>query len=629
MEGETKIKIRKARIYILWTAVAVFFLLIMGFIFINQPLRPTLVIEKIDDLVKVNSPLEIQFDWPVSRQAEITFEPELTGELTYKNMVIGQHFSRTVVFTPTLNFWPETTYKITISNVKNALPSLLAGREYTFTFTTEKLPEILSVTPDVTAEIQPDSEFEVSFDKSRVNLADYEFIIAPAVTADIEFDEGEKNITIKPQNLLSQGQTYQFSVWQKTIRNYYQKNETAFQSEPERKWEGSFKVREAPYLSQFLPAGQNVSLAEKISLIFNEPVNINSVKEKISILPELAGEWETDDQQTYIYKTDSLAKDTEYTVKISQGLKTLAGGYFTEDSNHTFKTVGPVKLSHSTPADGSVGVSVGGALKLVFDQNVDHLSAQSHFSIKPAKEGDFSWEGEVMIFRPKSALSFNTVYQVTMSKGVKGEGGFDSEKDFSVSFATELSVTKLSVVYHHQEHNLSCEIATLVMALAYRGVNVLEATIINYIGFDPTPKSNGVWGNPNVAFVGDIDGRQPSTGYGVYWDPIARAANQYRKAYAFTAWSVADLTAEIKKGNPVIVWGTAGSGARIDWKTPQGGNVVAVSGEHTRLVIGFIGSAENPSTIITLDPLSGERHFTASSFLWNWGLLGRSGVVVE
>jgi len=79
----------------------------------------------------------------------------------------------------------------------------------------------------------------------------------------------------------------------------------------------------------------------------------------------------------------------------------------------------------------------------------------------------------------------------------------------------------------------------------------------------------------------------------------------------------------------VVIWGTAGTGKRIDWKTPQGGNVVAVSGEHARVAIGFIGPAENPSKIITMDPLYGEKYFTRSSFEWNWGLLGNSGVVIE
>ncbi|MFA5051629.1 MAG: hypothetical protein WC544_01035 [Patescibacteria group bacterium] len=52
-------------------------------------------------------------------------------------------------------------------------------------------------------------------------------------------------------------------------------------------------------------------------------------------------------------------------------------------------------------------------------------------------------------------------------------------------------------------------------------------------------------------------------------------------------------------------------------------------GEHARVAIGFIGSADNPTKIITMDPIYGEKYFTRSSFEWNWGLLGNSGVVVE
>ena len=57
--------------------------------------------------------------------------------------------------------------------------------------------------------------------------------------------------------------------------------------------------------------------------------------------------------------------------------------------------------------------------------------------------------------------------------------------------------------------------------------------------------------------------------------------------------------------------------------------MVAINGEHTRVVIGFIGPADNPSKIITLDPLSGEKYFTKASFMSNWGLLNNSAVVVE
>jgi uncharacterized protein YvpB len=92
---------------------------------------------------------------------------------------------------------------------------------------------------------------------------------------------------------------------------------------------------------------------------------------------------------------------------------------------------------------------------------------------------------------------------------------------------------------------------------------------------------------------------------------------------------LSELLTETRKGNPVIIWGTAGSGTRIDWKTPEGQNIVAVNGEHVYVAMGFIGTPEDPKTIIVQDPLVGKRHFTKANFLWNWGLLGNSGVVVE
>lgn len=629
MAEKINIKSRKTRKIILWLSLAIFFLFLLSFIFINQPLKPNLITNKIDDRIKVDSPLEIQFDWPVSRRANITFEPEVTGELSYKNKVVADHLARTVVFTPELNFWPETTYKVKISNVKNALPSLLAAREYTFTFTTESQPKIKSVTPEVTKEINADSEFNIVLDKNSAHLAEFEYRFLPSVDFDALPSEDGKTLTLIPKSLLSQGQAYQFSIWRKKVRNFYQKNEIGFQSEPEGIWTGEYKVREAPYLSGFSPSGENIGLNEEISVIFNEPIESASFKDKVSIAPALTGDWQSEDQKTYTLKNATLVKDTNYKVLIRQGLKTVNSGYFAVDAVHTFKTIGPVKAALFSPSERAAGISVNRSLSVTFDQAVDHTSGQNHFILEPAVEGDFSWEGEVLSFKPKTALAFNTVYHLTIAKGVKGEEGFDSEVDYNISFTTELSVTKLSAFYHHQEHNLSCEAAALLMGLLYRGVSVSETALINDIGFDSTPKSGGVWGDPNVAFVGDINGRQPSTGYGVYWNPVAKAASLYRSSRVITGGKITDLTAEIQKGNPVVVWGTAGTGKRIDWKNTAGQNIVAVSGEHARLMIGFIGSADNPTKIITLDPLAGERHFTIASFLWNWGLLGSSGVVVE
>lgn len=190
----------------------------------------------------------------------------------------------------------------------------------------------------------------------------------------------------------------------------------------------------------------------------------------------------------------------------------------------------------------------------------------------------------------------------------------------------------LPVKFDKQDHALSCEVATLKMALAYRGVEVDEFELIQKVGFDPAQKtkSNGVftWGDPQKAFVGNIDGKMFVTGYGVYWLPIARVANDYRETIVFENWSEANLISELEHENPVIIWGYLGSGKLTSWKTEDGKEIHAVYYEHTFVVRGFSGDAREPSGYFVIDPIYGETFFARDAFLKKWDAFGRSGVVV-
>jgi uncharacterized protein YvpB len=555
--------------------------------------------------------------------------PKTYGEIIYNDTLIGKHLVRTFVFRPEVTWLPDTTYEIRVTNVKSALPTYRAPQEFVYTFTTEATPSITAVLPEHDTTIRPDTAWRVVLDKPNESLSEYEFRLAPDIEVTAELDQTKKEYTITPKTSLSQGGKYSLEIFRRDVRYLFGTDTVAKQEEAQSVWQGSWPVREAPGIASFSPAGQTVPLATNLEVVFSENVDFDSFKEQVTIEPVIAGEWQTTDYKTITFKPAALTKETTYTVTLKAGLQTYAGGFLTEDAVHSFTTIGLVKLSGSTPADKAQGISVAGSVRMNFNQTVDHASAQSAFSINPQTAGTLSWEGETMVFKPDNPLAYNTIYTVTLASGIKSQGGYDSTEVQAISFTTELSVTRLSVPFHRQEHNLSCEVATLVMALQYRGVNVSEATLISAIGFDPTPKANGVWGNPYQAFVGDIDGHQSSTGYGVYWDPVATAAKQYRPARVISGGKLSDITAEIKKGNPVIFWGTAGTGRRIDWKTPSGQSIMAVSGEHTRVAIGFIGSADNPTKIITLDPLFGEKYFSQSSFMANWAVLGYRGVVVE
>jgi uncharacterized protein YvpB len=189
---------------------------------------------------------------------------------------------------------------------------------------------------------------------------------------------------------------------------------------------------------------------------------------------------------------------------------------------------------------------------------------------------------------------------------------------------------RLAVPYHRQEHSLSCEIASLLMALKYRGINIAENELIIQLAvsdFGPRQVGN-IWGDPNLGFVGSIDGAVPNTGYGVYEQPIYDLALKYRPAKIITNGTLNDLLAELNDNNPIVVWGVSGSGRDISWKTIDGKTINAKFDEHARTLIGYTGKSNNPQLIILLDPIYGEIRMKTKDFLVNWGKLDNRAVVI-
>lgn len=189
---------------------------------------------------------------------------------------------------------------------------------------------------------------------------------------------------------------------------------------------------------------------------------------------------------------------------------------------------------------------------------------------------------------------------------------------------------KLNVPYHRQEHALSCEIAALKMALNFYKVKISESELLVLLPYDTNlPRSkNNIWGNPDLGFVGDIDGTIPNGGYGVYEKPIADLASKFRKSKALNSAKLSDILTEVADKHPVIVWGTLASGKDISWKTREGKFIKAIYGEHTRVIIGFSGTINNPKYIILHDPIYGTITMSKEKFLKDWALLGNKAVVV-
>jgi len=197
----------------------------------------------------------------------------------------------------------------------------------------------------------------------------------------------------------------------------------------------------------------------------------------------------------------------------------------------------------------------------------------------------------------------------------------------------------LRVVWHHQEHNLSCEAAALRMALSFVGVQAGEMTLMALTGYDERPavfdaKGRLVeWGDPNAAYVGNPDGHiERYTGYGVYFGPVARAANA-AGARVIAAGSglygsgigPQAIYAAVLAGHPVVAW-ISNTYHRVplsSYTAYDGKRVYFTLTEHAVTIVGV-----RPGAVLINDPWFGPAWHSKAQFESAYSTFGDMAVII-
>jgi len=128
------------------------------------------------------------------------------------------------------------------------------------------------------------------------------------------------------------------------------------------------------------------------------------------------------------------------------------------------------------------------------------------------------------------------------------------------------ALVRLRLPYVAQVHPLSCEAASLQMALTHQGIAHTQDQLLQVIGIDRQPPELGPdgsvlrWGDPYERFVGDPDGSESGlTGYGVYAPAVGRAAEAVgaRVLVAGEGVDPAQVYDLVAGQHPVIAWVSA------------------------------------------------------------------------
>ncbi|MGE6630165.1 C39 family peptidase [Bacillus sp. NPDC077027] len=164
---------------------------------------------------------------------------------------------------------------------------------------------------------------------------------------------------------------------------------------------------------------------------------------------------------------------------------------------------------------------------------------------------------------------------ITQKKALKG-----SQEAMDVVLYNQMDAPKL--------YN-GCEVTSLAMLLNYSGYDVTKNTLANRIARVPLNYDNGLKGNPNDGFVGDMEN---GPGLGVYHGPIYDVAKKY------AGDQVVDLTGkkiekaiyqQLENGYPVWVI-TTSTFQKVDnmetWNTPNG-KIDITFNEHSVVITGY------------------------------------------
>jgi uncharacterized protein YvpB len=219
----------------------------------------------------------------------------------------------------------------------------------------------------------------------------------------------------------------------------------------------------------------------------------------------------------------------------------------------------------------------------------------------------------------------------TQTEDVQNENEVKSEK--IVQNETQAPTGKVlinSVPHIQQMPQLArgCEVTSLAMLLQSAGVSIDKMTLAKEIMTVPFRDQNGVRGNPNDGFVGDIYSFSKS-GYGVYHGPIVKLAEKYLpgRIVDLTGGDIDAVYDMVKKGSPVWVitnsrFAPLSESEFAVWST-KSGNVRITYREHSVVVVGY-----DDKHVYINDPLAGGSYTSVSrkSFEVAWVQMGKQAV---
>ena len=187
-----------------------------------------------------------------------------------------------------------------------------------------------------------------------------------------------------------------------------------------------------PAVIDFSPRpGSEVPPDTPIEIRFSAKVDPQSVRKSLSIHPQVDGALEVRDNVVRFSPRTPFPWDTDVTVRLKSGLKSVHGLAMPRPLIYRFHTMTPLRVTRHYPMTRAVRVSIDTVVRLMFNRAVvpldrtnQALSPPSWLRIEPHVAGHVRWVGTSLLeFVPRDYFLSGTVYTVTVAPPLRSVDG--------------------------------------------------------------------------------------------------------------------------------------------------------------------------------------------------------------
>jgi len=207
--------------------------------------------------------------------------------------------------------------------------------------------------------------------------------------------------------------------------------------------------------------GEAQALDAPIELIFDQPMDADSVAEAFAIEPSVNGELDWADSRTLLFKpAEPLARGASYRVTVDQSARNAEGMALADPVTFNFQTVGHLVVSEVQPAPDSEDVAPDTSVTVVFNRPVvplttigDQEGLVDPLTFTPPVQGTGEWlNTSIYRFHPEGGFLPATVYTARVSAGLSDTGGSPLAEDYTWTFATQRPLVLNRTPRTEEEH---------------------------------------------------------------------------------------------------------------------------------------------------------------------------------